>query len=518
MKHFVRRKAYGFVLVALAAALAIPAAQAADKARREQLKREIAQLNKQTQAFRELFKKTIELTMDSVVSITTKRKVAGGDLPDMFDRRLPYNAPKRPMPRREQAGIGSGFVIHSDGYIVTNYHVVEKTEPENIKVMIRENGKYKEYIAEKVWLDENTELAVVKIDAKNLPALEWGDSTDLAVGEWVIAIGSPMGLGNTATTGVVSATSTKDRVISGDSRHDLSIIRRKTGYAVEDYIQTDAAINPGNSGGPLITLSGKIIGINTLIVSSTRSSAGLGFAVPQKIAQPVVAQLMKRGRVVRGHLGVGIMNPSDLTDAAAWELFKVKADAFRNKFRIKKNDTGVLILNVMPGSAAAKGGIQQGDLIKSIDGVDMPNTDALRTRVASIAPGTKIKVKLLRKRDWKTLTITLGEQPSRTTVAANTGVTATVESLGLTVQTLTPDVAKALGYKGELKGVLITDIKKGGRAEKSGLKLDDVILSVNRSTVESASGFRKVVGALGDKGIAVRIQRDETKKYISIVP
>jgi len=295
-----RRIGQLLVLVAFVTAQAawVGTASAQD-GNRAKLKRELEVLYEKSQDFQELYHKAIEYVLPSVVSISTTRTVRAPriEIPfDLPDEMFPFRFKRRfsPGPREfKTTGLGSGFVIDAaKGYIVTNYHVVEDTKDEDIKVQLYDG---REFTAKKVMRDLNTEVAVIQIEADNLVALEWGDSQKLKVGEWVIAVGAPLGFGNTATTGIVSATSTRQRYIAAGKRFDFTPIRERSPYAIEDYIQTDAAINPGNSGGPLVTLRGKVVGVNTLIVSPTRSSAGLGFAVPQKIAQPVVQQLIARG-------------------------------------------------------------------------------------------------------------------------------------------------------------------------------------------------------------------------------
>jgi serine protease Do len=329
-----------------------------------------------------------------------------------------------------------------------------------------------------------------------------------------------MGLATTATTGIVSATSTKDRLIAGGGRYDLSVIRRRTDYAIEDYIQTDAAINPGNSGGPLITLDGKVVGINTLIVtpSGVRASAGLGFAVPQKIAEKVVKQLITTGKVSRGHLGVRIINPGELTDADAWELFRMKKDEVFAEYMIREDDEGVLVVEVLEGAPAEEAGMKRGDLIVSVEERRTPDVDALTQTIRDMAPGTEVDVAVLRKRDREVLSVTLGEQPSVSTAVAEGGEAATIAGLGLTVQTLTPEVARALGYNPQLEGVLITDVRAGSPAARAGLRVDDVILDVNRTPVDSAEVFARAIGQVGDEGAALRVKREDRVMRVVVTP
>ena len=500
------------VIAALLCALATPAS-AGDRAA---LKREVEQLYKETHAFRALFQKSVELVMPSVVSITTERSVRGLSMQEMpFPFRGPFQGdPRERAPQREQEykmpGLGSGFVVSPDGYIVTNFHVVEKVKAKDIKVAFS-NGK--EYAVTDVWRDENTEIAVIKIDAKNLPALEWGNSKDLQIGEWVLAIGSPLGFGNTVTTGIVSAITTKDRVFAGGKAHDFGMIRQKTGYAIEDYIQTEAAINPGNSGGPLVTLTGKVIGINTLIVSPTRSSAGLGFSVPEKIAHPVVNQLIRHGKVVRGHLGVMIISNEELTDQAAMQLFQQRtADDLRKEYHILKDDKGVLVAQLVPEAPAERDGLEVGDLITQIDNTPTPDADTLKGLISAQRPDTAVTIILRRKGREKKIKVTLGEQP--TTAVAATGQDAS----GVSVESLTPEVAEFLGYDKELKGVVVTGITRESAAAQAGLQLRDVIVKVNNKPVENKAAFAQAMRATRGKPAALEVKRDQRDLLILLKP
>ncbi|MFH1604892.1 MAG: PDZ domain-containing protein, partial [Pseudomonadota bacterium] len=374
------------------------------------------------------------------------------------------------------------------------------------------NGK--EYPATDVWRDENTEVAVIKIDAQNLPALEWGDSKSLKVGEWALAIGSPMEFGNTVTSGIVSATSTKDRWFAGGKAHDFGMIRQKTGYAIEDYIQTEAAINPGNSGGPLVTLTGKVVGINTLIVSSSRTSAGLGFAVPEKIAQSVVTQLIRNGKVVRGHLGVMIISAEELNDEVAMRLFRRRnADDLREEYHILKDDKGVLVAELVPDGPAEKAGFKVGDMILRIDDTDTGDPDVLKKIISAKRPDAKVTVTLRRKGREQKIEVVLGEQPVTAVAAA-----AMQGEAGLTVETLTPDVAEFLGYDKDLKGVVVTGITRGSPADQAELQLRDVIEQVNNRAVADADAFSRAMREARGKRVALQVKRGKRDMLIFLKP
>ena len=372
------------------------AASAPSEKERQALAKEVEQLREQARPFTDLFVKTIELALPSVVSITTTRTVRVETPSPEWPMPFPFenpNAPNRPpRPRQRErgesvTGLGSGFVVDAaKGFVVTNAHVVRDVKPEHIKLTFQDG---REVTAEKVLVDPRTDVAVIKIPADHLVALQWAGPEEIKRGQWVIAVGSPMGFGGSVTAGIISAPSTRHRFFGGGQPGEF---RANPGdpYAVEDYIQTDAAINPGNSGGPLLSLDGKVIGINTLIVSSTFSSAGLGFAVPQRLARPVVEALIQNGRVVRGHLGVAIIEPSKIDDEAAWDLFRMRnADEVFNKYHLRKDDQGCVVEEVMPGGPADKAGIQEGDLIRAVGGTPTLDVDRLREVVAATPPGTR---------------------------------------------------------------------------------------------------------------------------------
>ena len=509
-------------LLAVMLAFPAPSALGLTSAERADLEKDIERLNKEVQPFTELFSKTIQMVMPSVVSISTTKKVTvpglslGPDMPfDQFPFR--FRMPQGEEQEREVTGLGSGFVIDAEnGYVVTNYHVVDDVEAKDIKIAL-DDGR--ELVAESVLKDQKTEVAIIKVEPDGLVGLEWGDSNDIEVGQWVIAIGSPMGFGNTATTGIISAVSTKGRVFGGGRRTDLRVIQNP--YAVEDYIQTDTAINPGNSGGPLITLTGKVIGINTLIVSRSGASAGLGFAVPERIGRPVVDALVRHGRVVRGHLGVSIINPADITDASAGELFGMDtADEVLRKYKLEPDAEGVVIAQMLPGGPADEADIRVGDLIVKIGDTPTPDVDTLRDLVAATAPGTKVAVALLREGERETLDVTIGEQPSDASAWAmgGPGESANETRLGLSVQSLTPDVAEALGYPRGLQGVVITEVRPDSPAAAAKLRVNDVVVGVGRTDVSNVGEFLAAVGKMGPRGAALRIKRGDQTMFVPVRP
>ncbi len=292
-------------------------------------------------------------------------------------------------------------------------------------------------------------------------------------------------------------------------------------YAIEDYIQTDAAINPGNSGGPLVNLDGEVIGINTAIVSPTMANVGLGFAVPMRIAKPVVEELVASGKVVRGHLGIVIINPADIRDEAAREHFKLKdAGQVFERFKFSPDDDGAVVIGVLPGGPADKAGILRGDRIIALAGRETGEVEALRYLTASIRPGTQVDVVVVRQGEKKTLEIVVGEQPVSAaeawTQAPGEGITS--KELGLTVQTLTPDIAEALGYERDLKGVIVADVASGGPAAEAGLRRNDVILQVGRTEVANVEEFQGALREIPEQGVAVLIRRGDVARFLSVKP
>ena len=503
------------------------AASAPSEKERQALAKEVEQLCEQARPFTDLFVKTIELSLPSVVSITTTRTIRVETPPPEWPMPFPFDNPggpnRSPRPRQrergeEVTGLGSGFVVDAvNGFVVTNAHVVRDVKTEHIKLTFQDG---REVMAEKVLVDPRTDVAVIKIPADHLVALQWAGPEEIRRGQWVIAVGSPMGFGGSATAGIISAPSTRHRFFGSGQPGEFSA---NTGdpYAVEDYIQTDAAINPGNSGGPLLSLDGKVIGINTLIVSSTFSSAGLGFAVPQRLARPVVEALIKNGRVVRGHLGVAIIEPPKIDDRAAWDLFKMRnADEVFNKYHLRKDDRGCVVAQVMPDGPADKAGIEEGDLIRAVGGTQTPDVDKLREVVAATRPGAEVEISLVRAGRERQIKVVIGEQPAGDRVSAETEVeSSTSEDLGLSIQELTPELADALGYAEDLKGLIVTDVAADGPAAKAKppVQRNDVILEINGASVKSVENFDAAIRkARTDKkdNIALSVQRGEKKQLM----
>ncbi len=428
-------------------------------------------------ALEDAFASVADRVTPSVVNVSVKPKKAppgeGGPAPEgeqrfreFFGQEFYDRFFKRRAPREETRAAGSGVIVDARGYILTNAHVVESAA--DIEVRLSDDRKF---AATLVGSDPKTDLAVVKIDpgAAALPPALLGDSDKLRIGQWAIAIGNPFGLDRTVTVGIISATG-----------------RTRVGVATyEAFIQTDASINPGNSGGPLLNIDGRVIGINTAIVSSGQ---GIGFAIPINMAREVMTQLIANGRVVRGWLGIAIQ---DLTDELA------------AGFGISSK-SGVLVADVMKDGPAEAAGMKPGDVIVELGGAPIKEVTELQKRVAAIPPGRPTALTVLRDRKPTKLTVKIGEQPGEETVVA---AGPKGEGLGVTVESLSEEMAQAYGLRGRA-GVVVTGVASGGAAEAAGIKEGDVLLEVNRRRVGSVEEFKSAVAALKPgEAVPVQIER-----------
>ncbi len=402
---------------------------------------------------------------------------------DLFERFFGRPSPRQRMPQRkyQQSAQGSGFIVSSDGYILTANHLVGDAE----RVFVKQ-GDNPEVEAKVIGTDPDSDVAVIKINGDNLPFLELADSDALEVGEWVIAIGNPFGLTHTVTAGIVSA--------KGRSGFRLA--------EYEDYIQTDAAINPGNSGGPLLNLNGKVVGINTAIISPGghrywAGNVGIGFAIPVNMAKSIYDQLIETGKVVRGFLGVGIQ---DMTAEKA------------PFFGLKKDSKGVLVPEVTKGSAAEKAGLKPGDVIIEFNGQPADAAKQLQSRVAALKPDTDVEIVVLREGKRKTLTAKLSERPSKQQVAQSGSET--LEKLGLAVHNLTDDLAQRYGYEG-LTGVIVTQVEPGSIADFAGITPGTLIMEVNRKPVESTKNFEEAIEAAAkEDSVLLRIKQGRSIVFV----
>jgi serine protease Do len=406
------------------------------------------------------FSALVKHVSPSVVNISVEKVVKGraqGQIPlgpedpmrDFFDRFFGDQMPKE----FKQRGLGTGFIIDKDGSILTNNHVVE--DADEIKVKL---GDDREFKAEVVGRDPKTDIALIKVDAKgSLEALPLGDSDKLEVGDWVVAIGNPFGLGNTVTAGIVSA---KYRQIGAG--------------AYDNFIQTDASINPGNSGGPLLNTAGEAVGINSVIFSQSGGSIGIGFAIPINMAKNLLPQL-KTGKVVRGWLGVMIQ--------------KITPE-LKNMFKLK-DEKGALVGDVTAGGPADKAGIRRGDVIVSFEGKEIKDPRELPYWVASTPVGKVVSVGIIRNGKEKNLEVTIGELQG----AKQPGPVPKAESgpnLGMHVEELTPEIASSLGLS-ETSGVVVVEVAEGGPAAEAGVQPGDVILEVDQNPVKDLEEFNRKI-------------------------
>jgi len=417
------------------------------------------------------FKSVARAVEPSVVHITALSKVQPVRY-DFFGRPI-----ARGTPTLQPTSLGSGVIVSVDGYVVTNNHVVKGADA--IKAKLADGT---EYDAKLIGRDELTDLAVIKLEPKDesprFAAAGWADSEQIEVGEWVVAIGSPFGLSNTVTQGIVSA---KGR----------SVTPRETGRTQEDFIQTDAAINPGNSGGPLLNLEGKIVGINSAIASRSGGYEGIGFAIPGNTARTVMENIVANGRVVRGWLGVALEEA--------------------RPFQLGGRPQGVAVTQVVRESPAEQAGLQTGDVILKFKGAAV-NEPRLRQAIAISSPGTKAEVEVLRGNEIKTVSISMGDH------AASNGEVR-IDVVGMAVRTLTPQEARRRGY-GAIAGVIVTGLDPDGRATRatpSPFQEGDIIVGVNDETFKDAEGFASVAKSLDyNRGVAFMVIRDTERGQLLI--
>jgi len=412
--------------------------------------------------------------MPAVVNISTTKVVKETPfsplLQDPFFRKFFGGPFFFHIPReRVERSLGSGVIVRSDGYVLTNHHVVK--DADKVVVFLQNRRRF---TAKVVGSDPHTDLALLHIEAKELPVLPWGDSEAMKVGDIVLAIGNPFGVGETVTMGIISA----------KGRSNVGLVE------YEDFIQTDAAINPGNSGGALINTRGELIGINTAIVTRSGGYQGIGFAIPSNMARAVMEQLLKTGKVVRGWLGVYIQ-----------EVTPEMAEAFG-----LKKARGALVSEVMRGSPAAKAGIKRGDVIVGYDGRPVKDTTELRLLVAQTPPGRTVELELVRNGHRLKVHARIGEQPAKLAMQAEG-----IGTLGgLKVGELTPDRARQLGLPSGTTGVVVEEVEPGSPAWMAGLRPGDVIQEVNRQPVRSVEEFQRAMAEAGRRVLLLVNRRGRT--------
>lgn len=430
-----------------------------DSSRKGTAEAPVKEVPKDILATQQAFTTLVKEVTPSVVNISTISRKKLVPSPFQFSPFFEdFFGDRQPRYRRDTS-LGSGFIINRDGYILTNDHVVR--DAESIKVKLSND---KEYEGKIVGRDPKTDIAIIKIDSReSLPVAVLGDSDKLQVGQWAIAIGNPFGLDRTVTVGVVSAT----------GRSNMGI------ETYEDFIQTDASINPGNSGGPLLNIHGEVIGINTAIVAAGQ---GIGFAIPVNMAKHVVEQLLKKGTVSRGWLGVSIQPVNDEIAAS---------------FGLKKA-AGALVNEVMTGSPAAAAGIRQGDIILGLDGKEIKDVAQLQRLVADTPVGKRVEVSVFREGREMKLSLVLGNSESAAASRAKPEEAAPANWMGMTVA----ELPREMRMRGAT-GVVITDIDAEGLAAEAGLQRGDIIVSVNRNRVGTIAEYKRAVAGIAAKGSAV---------------
>lgn len=428
----------------------------------------------------------------AVVNISTKQRVpvrAQADPFEEFFRRFgnpegPQATPQGPQgPQgapgrtREAGSLGSGFIISADGYVVTNNHLIQSASGtgtvDSVTVILTNR---KEYTARIVGRDSASDLALLKIDATGLPFVNFGDSSRVRVGDWVLAIGNPYGLGGTVTAGIVSAL---HRGITGVGAYDR-------------YIQTDASINMGNSGGPMFDLNGNVIGVNSALISPTGANVGIGLAIPAELARPVIDSLRRGQRPQRGYLGVSLQ-PLDENIAASLGLPK---------------DMGELVRSVVPGQAAARAGLQQGDVILRVNGQEVTPDETVSFLIANTTVGSRVPVDIIRSGRRQTVTVVVGQRPTEEQLAAQVGGAADgapeggvtppaagTQAMGLTLVPLTPELARRSNLPAGVRGVVISAVDPASDAAEKGLRPGFLIMSVNQVAVSQPSEVAAAVAA-----------------------
>lgn len=449
------------------------------------LSQDAAVLHETSQDFTGVAKKAIP----AVVSVQVKSKANATSIfnSDSLDEFLQddffgrfFGIPRKDRESSQyQTALGSGFIVSPDGYILTNGHVVK----DYVSILVKLNDG-REFDGKVIGEDDSTDVALIKIEAKDLPYIDLGNSDQLQVGQWVVAIGNPFGLQASLTAGVVSA----------KGRTNLDITR------IEDFIQTDAAINTGNSGGPLLNLKGDVIGINTAMATNiSRGYVGVGFAIPSNIAKHVMEQLIATGHISRGYIGI-MMQDIDIDLAQS--------------FGLKKSE-GALVVDVVKDSPAEKAGLKQGDIIIKINNQAIENYSLLRNMIALQPPGTKVNLEIIRDKQPKTVSLEIGTL-SEKNILAESNINNSTNPYGIEVQALTTEVARKYGVS-DSAGVIVTKVDPSSTAAYLGIKKGIVILSVNQQKISTKQEFDKILReAPKDKPVVFLLKAGDLMRYISI--
>ena len=452
------------------------------------------------------FADLVERVAPAVVNISTRKDMGGpSERPDVPMPQFPPGSPfeeffkeffERDRQREQQAprrsfSLGSGFVIDPSGFVVTNNHVI--AEADEITVVFNDDS---EYPAQLIGRDTKTDLALLKIERPEpFPALEWADSDAIRVGDWMLAIGNPFGLGSTVTSGIISARGRDIRAGPYD-----------------DFIQVDAAINRGNSGGPSFTLDGKVFGVNTAIFSPSGGNVGIGFAIPANLAKPVIDSLMRTGRVARGWLGVRIQT---VTDEIAESLNLPE-------------DRGALVASITPGGPAANAQIQAGDVILEFDGKRVDRMRSLPRLVAETSIGKEVEVRLWRRGEEQTVRVVVGELPEDEQLAElgqpqpdapSATTTATIEPIGVTVSAMSPELKTQFSLAGDAKGVVITAVAEGSPAAEENIQPGDLIVEVGQEEVGSPPEVTAKVNQArqeGKRSILLLVDRQGDLRFVAL--
>lgn len=444
-----------------------------------------------TAALRTSYAEVVNRVSPAVVTIRTESRArAPRQFPfvdDPFFRRF-FGGPLPPAPERLVRGLGSGVIVTSDGYVLTNHHVIDGAQQIEVDLQGARTAT-----ARLVGSDPPSDLAVLKIDEAGLSALALADSDKVQVGDLVLAVGNPLGIGQTVTMGIISAKGRRTGLSDG---------------SFEDFLQTDAAVNRGNSGGALVDGNGDLIGINSQILSPSGGSIGIGFAIPSNMARNVLDQIVKHGKVTRGYLGVVVQRVTE--DIAA-------------SFRLN-NANGVIVSQVQPGSAADRAGLRRGDVILALNGNVVSDPNSFRNEIAGTPPGRTVTLRIWREGSEQELRPTLGEftsqeRPSRATEdpSSDPGVTDDAR-LGIAVQSLTPALAQQLGVSADTQGLAVMEVDPFGPAADAGIQRGDVIEQVNQQPVRSVADFISLVERSGKNPLLLLVNHRGTAIFVTVRP